>query len=300
MLRIRNTLAAVTHAAIVVALATSCSDDPWETVADKDNYCIEQWDESGNLILREQKVDGDYNGYYRVNHVGPYLVNCEGWYDMGVKVGEWKSWYDNGQLQYEEHYAPTASVKRVSRAVVIREATLLSSRDYDVAGNLVGVTRNGVGVRVKMDLSYPFRIVGFETSGFATNYVVSYGNTSSTRFRQDETRLSGIMLTEEYQDGEDRILENISWSWAGDGSRLSWVSASMPRCRRHVEFDDKGEVDEVVEEEGETPKFLLGVPVIVPILSSNKLVFCEKVQYDDGHITIKRIPRVEGETLQLW
>ena len=52
--------------------------------------------------------------------------------------------------------------------------------------------------------------------------------------------------------------------------------------------------------EGETPAFLLLVPVIAPILSSNKLIFCEKVQYEDGQIFIKRLPENECETIKLW
>lgn len=52
--------------------------------------------------------------------------------------------------------------------------------------------------------------------------------------------------------------------------------------------------------EGETPEFLLLVPVIAPILSSNKLIFCEKVQYEGGQISIKRLSEDESESIRLW
>lgn len=282
---------------LAVLLLTSCSDDPWGAVEDRDSYSIERRDKTGRLVLHEKKINGKYDGYYRINHVGPYLVNCEGWYDMGVKVGTWRSWYDNGRLQYEEFYAPTASVSHIYGHDVCRKEILLSSLDYDVDGNVVGVTSNGVGVRVRMDTSPPFHMMSFETTGFATNYVVNYDDTYSLELKRDARRLCGVELTHRLVDGGDMILQDVSWCWIGDKCRLLSVVESTPQKQGRVSFDRNGAIEHA---SGDTPDFLLGVPLLAPRLSSNKLVFCERVYYDNGQVTISRLPEDECDKLQLW
>lgn len=276
----------------------SCGgNSPWQEIVDKDNYLLERRNKQGELVLHERVVNGKYDGYYRVNNFPPYLVNEEGWYDMGIKVNLWKYWYGNGSLQCEERYAPTASVERIYHTLENRNAILLSSHDYDVDGVLIGVSTNGIGIRVRIiDGNLPY-MSHFSTIGFPTNYYVSYDHSTDDINDADDTvAVSDVIESRLLPGGGGRIFRKISW-WPKMAGLKEVYEKPLGSPVRWVMFDSHGNV---THRKGNTPDFLKGVPVAIPSLNSNELVFCEMATYKNGETTLERLPENECERIKMW
>ena len=279
-------------------LITSCDGrSPWDEIEDKDNYCLVRRNEDGEIVLSEHVVAGEKDGYYRLNHVSPYLDNIEGWYDRGIKVGRWRAWYMNGTLKYEEQYAPTASVTRIGHMDVRREI-LMGSCDYDSTGVLVGVSTNGMGIRVCTFEGTPPVRSSFSTMGFPTNYFVGYDSGQGATDCGSERRIREVEVSVPLPDGGETIRKRIRWvSGTGRLSEVFEQPTSSPATQRYVCFDSDGNIS---QRRGDRPEFLEGVPFVVPELQSNKLVFCERIAFKDGETSFQRLPEDKCKVIELW
>ena len=86
-------------------------------------------DRDGNLIYLNTYTMGWDDGPYREWYAGGGLKG-EGRTRLGIPVGIWRAWHENGQLAEESVYDDEGSGKRLRRRVWAEDGTLTTDFTY--------------------------------------------------------------------------------------------------------------------------------------------------------------------------
>ena len=251
-----------------------------QEVKDPRNYVLERRDKQGDLLSREQKVDGKWHGYqlYRDKKSGTE----EGWFNHGVRVGLWTSRYANGSIRCERLF--TNRMDPSAHAGDVGESIMLSRTDYKIDGTAIGMISNDFGVCVFMrdDGKRPFQYI---TEGITTNVSVSF----HMKENRSPLGIFNVMITERVSKADDADTRILFHCYVDENGMITMTEERTAAGYHHAirtKAEDGGSF--LVEERG-MPPFLLGeTHYVIPSLVDCKPVFDLMVSCSNNMLVVTK------------